>query len=217
MGGEIQDLHICLSPLKEELETYIAHCKELDLVSLGNTEEETLIQMLKTVGVQWQVCHENGHFCDSIPQFTRDPGLVWLKRHEQSSSIKAASLTQILETWQKEAFRHAVTIHLNRNPRPIRREPQLQAFYDLVEILYGINHRLSLRQKLKLGSGVSEDYRIILGEGQTGTIQAYPIPIAKTRRLSSFYISRLLNRFSLEIHHIPELIAPQITHYSIDP
>ena len=212
MNTNIKTLHLCLSPLKNEMENWIAHCQELDVIGLGHCQEEALVQLLRAIKVQWTL---EDQFLPSQtpPALTFDPGQPWTRWHQEASPLAADPLHQILLQWREEHFHQSHPLNLTLNPRPFLRDDRLRMVYDLIEVLYGMNHRLVPNQKLKISSGLAEEHKIIHGEGLTDHIQAYPIPYSQTRRLNGHYVERLLHRFSMDLDMIPELIAPRVVHY----
>ncbi len=213
MDANIKTLHLCLCPLKNDTENWILHCLELDLIGLGRSEEEAFIQLLRAIKVQWTLKDRLKPSHTEIPSLWYESGEAWQDYHLEASHMASSPLHQILTQWQASDGSVDTELQLLHNPHPFTKNEQYRLVYDLIEVLYGINHRLLPEQKLKLDNGLAEEHKVILGKGLTGHLQSYPIPYGKSRRLSGHYVEQLFNRFALDLATVPELIAPRVVHH----
>lgn len=198
-------LQICIGRVIDELNEYIAHCRELDLISLGSTTVDTFTTMLETIDVQLDVCAKNNND-EPVPEYYCSGEEFWLIWHATASKIKSIEIEDLTTKW--------IILHTDLNSRisvlenhseVVDKVVSLDECYNIFKVLKYINGQLDSRYRLRLLPVHSnKNYYSLQGKGYSDAIESYPLPVFQLYNLSAHHISRIIKRFCLQSIDISE-------------
>ena len=205
-------LQLCVGRVDDDLNEYIAHCCELDLISLGGSVVDTLKTLLTTIDVQFGVCHRENYEGDQDPELFYDCDRFWKIWHINATLLTTTEIDGLKADWiaSHETLSLKVVVMENFSEM-VRKIKSLNECYNLFEVLKSINCQLDNRYRLRLVPVKNnKDYYSLQGIGYSDHVQSYPLPLFQLYNLSAHHISRIIRRFCLQSVDMSELHLSQV-------
>lgn len=200
-------LQICVGRVNDDLNEGIAHCRELDLISLGSIAKDALKTMLETIDVQLDVCNQEINKDQRVPELYCSCEESWSIWHLTAAKLNSPEIDDLITEWTVRHTELNIKISVFENhTEVIGRDIDIDECYNIFKVLLYINCQLINSHRLRLlPVDSNKNYYSLCGQGFSNHIQTYPLPMFQLYNLNMYHIGRIIKRFCLQSLDMSEL------------